>query len=131
MILNSVQSRLLQLQDSIDDTFSECIRLALLAFHSWTTKVPSVQFRATYLEARLETSWRSLDDRFSSSSRLALQFWVGVVAAGLLSGSRKDWLTDRFNAAIWEFVTMWREANNPLMQVEWINGVDEDSGGAT
>lgn len=130
-ILDSIQSRLLSLEDQIDDAFSECIRLAMLAFHSWAMNFPSIQFRATYLESRLESSWRSLDQEYDSKDRFALQLWISVVAAGSLSGFRSDWLTDRFNATVRELVPTWHEANKRLAEVMWIESIHDEPGKLT
>lgn len=130
-ILDSVQSRLLSLDDQIDDSFSECIRLAMLAFHSWAMNFPSIQFRATHLESRLETCWRSLDEEHNSDERFAIQLWISVVAAGSLSGFSGDWMTDRFNATVRELVPTWNEANKRLTEVMWIESIHDEPGRST
>lgn len=130
-ILDSIQSRLLRLENHINDAFSECIRLAMLAFHSWAMNFPSVQFRATYLEKRLESTWKLLDEEQGSEERFALQFWVAVVAACSLSGFRRDWLTDRFITMVRELIPTWREANKRLTHVMWIESIHDPCGEST
>ncbi|KAL1612746.1 hypothetical protein SLS60_000975 [Paraconiothyrium brasiliense] len=132
-ILNSIQSRLLRLEGQIDDSFSECMRLAMLAFHSHAMNFPSVQFRATYLETRLKHTWKLLDqdDDYKEEDRLALQFWIAVIAAGSLSGFRNDWLTQRFIAAVREHIPTWKEANKKLTSVMWIEGIHDVPGETT
>lgn len=127
-ILDSIQSRLLHLENEIEDPFSEIIRLAMLAFQSWSMNFPSIQFRATYLETRLEYIWRLLDDDFLCEGHFELRFWIAVVAASSLSGFCSNWLTDRFLATVRELIPTWQAAKRCLMNVMWIESIHDAPG---
>jgi hypothetical protein len=129
-ILNSIQSRLLHLDGQIEDAFSECMRLAMLAFHSHAMSFPSIQFRATYLETRLKYTWKLLDQdgNYKEEGRLALAFWISVVAAGSISSFRDDWLTQRFISTVREYIPTWTEANKRLLSVMWVESIHDAPG---
>ncbi|KAF2441897.1 hypothetical protein P171DRAFT_418755 [Karstenula rhodostoma CBS 690.94] len=129
-ILNSIQSRLLLLEGRIEDTFSECMRLAMLAFLSHAMNFPSVQFRATYLETGLKYTCKLLgqDGDYKEDGRLALELWIAVIAAGSLSSFRDDWLTQRLVSTVREHIPTWRDAKERLLSVMWIESIHDVPG---
>lgn len=126
-ILSSMRSRLLDIDGQIEDTFTECLRLAMLSFHGHTSSFQTIQFRAPYLETRLKYVWSMLDQDFSSKEegRSAFMFWIAVIAAGLMSLVRNDELTQRFASTLREHIMAWREDNKRLSEVMWTSPIHD------
>lgn len=132
-ILTSAQTRLVRLEIQITDIFSECMRLALLAFYSHAMNFPSLQFRSTNLETRLACTWKLLrqESAYPKKERIAFEFWIAVVAVGSLSGFGRNNLTDGFIATVRKHIPTWKEANKQLLDVMSISSIHDVLGEAT
>ncbi|KAF7560023.1 hypothetical protein G7046_g4130 [Stylonectria norvegica] len=125
--LESIQARLTQLQDQIQNSTDQCIHLGMLAFLSTTLQVPGKRFPYTYLAGRLRDAYQTLPASLSELKNVAL--WLLIVGAISVLEPDEPWLRSLWAEVVVSGLT-WEEARKQLQGVMWIECIHEELGRA-
>ncbi len=139
-LYGSILSRLLALNDCLEDTMSECLRLGLLAFLVITTfRVPDSRASRTskaksypHLATAFRKKCRAIE---ASTPRLsALVFWLLIIGAmSVLDVEDEGWLVKKWNEVARSLggERTWEGARVRLEGVLWMNRIHDDVGKET
>lgn len=123
-VICSIQYRLIQLQGSVEDILSECVRLAMLAVITTTFQVSGSRLQYPYLAKRLKERCFALE--ISTTESQDFMLWVLIIGVIALYGTEEEWLRRRWQGVV--SVTTWPEARSRLKQIMWINAIHERPG---
>jgi len=124
-ILTSIQSRLLHLCDELQDSFSECIRLAMLAFLSTVVNFPALRSHAPYLQKNLIHNWITTKEKRRSEDHFSLDLWIITIAA-LSASAPEQHLYEEFRRRILSMT--WNEVEAHLSEVMWVPSIHGEQG---
>ncbi|KAH8892859.1 hypothetical protein GQ53DRAFT_840661 [Thozetella sp. PMI_491] len=133
----SIQTRLIALKDSLQDTVSECVRLGLLAFLAITMfRVPDNRAKGQlypYLTNSLRNACGALEP--STPQLRVITFWVLTIAAmSILEPEAEEWLVRKWNDVARSLLgasLSWAGASSQLEEVLWIRRVHDEPGRQT
>lgn len=122
--MSSIQSRLLHLNEDLENTAEECLRLGMLAFMTTTFHLPGRR-----------ASYGNLADRFRYSCQkiaLSLKYndlnlWLLMLGAISVFDVNELWLREWW-CGISSPGILWEEARWRLQSVMWINCIHDDLG---
>jgi hypothetical protein len=121
----SVQYRLLRLQDALEGTLSECVRLAMLAFLATMFQEPENRVRYPYLTRQFRKSCRAVQT--SSPQLRDLMLWMLIIGAISLFDVDEPWLREHWKATV-PPDTDWADARQRLKGILWIDAVHDRLG---
>ncbi|KAH8678172.1 hypothetical protein BX600DRAFT_146448 [Xylariales sp. PMI_506] len=123
-VISSVQHRLLQLQGTLNDIHSECVRLALLALLTTTFQLHGRRMRYPYLADRFRECYCALEA--STPELRGMMLWLLVVGTMSVYSSDEPWLRERRVADVPEL--SWDEARRRLKGIIWIDAIHDVPG---
>lgn len=129
-VVNSIQSRLLQLPSTPEQPLSECLRLGMLAFLTTTFAMPGRRIPYTFLANRLQ-------DLFDSSRDEALDehqtvcLWALLVGAVSVLDIEQDWVLEAWRSCVPAPEISWKEARVRVSSVMWIDCIHDELGRKT
>ncbi|KAL3476265.1 hypothetical protein BJX99DRAFT_228184 [Aspergillus californicus] len=125
----SFQYRLLQLQDSVIDSLSECLRLAMLAFLVTTFQFPGTRARYPYLADQLKESCRVFHVKGCAELKALLR-WV-LVVGGIsvfdVKAEAEVWMREKWRAGL-DGSASWEDVRAQLRQIIWIDSLQDTEG---
>lgn len=128
-ILHSIQTRLLHLDGKGLDSFSESLRLTMLAYLLTAMTLPALNFNTVYLQNCLKRSWKcAQQEEKVDQERLPLDLWITIMGGMLVAGTCEDLLTKQLVGAVKEVAPSWDRAKEQLDQVMWIGNVHDEKG---
>ena len=120
----SIRYRLLQLQGMLDDTFSECFRLGMLAFLTTTFPIPGQKIRYPYLTSRFHQCCAAVEAATPHLQDLML--WLLTVGAISVYSVDEPWLRERWQVDVPDLI--WPEARRRLQEIVWIDVIHDKPG---
>jgi hypothetical protein len=132
LVISRIQYRLLSLSNTLDDSLSECLRLAMLAFLACAFEIPEKSGRRyPYLSQTFRTSCLAiLDDARISEMWPNLVIWLLMVGAMSLYGVDEDWLCNKWRAVVPATAT-WNDTRARLKGLLWIDVLHDKLGEET
>ncbi|KPM41160.1 hypothetical protein AK830_g5428 [Neonectria ditissima] len=123
--VSSIQTRLLGLQESLNDTVAEALRLGMLAFLSTTFQVPGHKVPYKYLSNQLRISCHAIEP--STPELRDILFWLLMM--GLISALDVDevWVRSKWALAC-GLTSSWAQARERLQTVMWLDCIHEQEG---
>lgn len=122
---HSIQTRLLGLQDTLQDEVAECFRLGMLAFLATSFCLPGRKMTYPYLALRVRKVLEKL--RASTSATRHIVLWVLVISIIAIFESDESWIQDTWNSVV-EKEMLWAEARKTLQAIAWIVDVHDEAG---
>ena len=122
-IICSIQYRLLQLQDRLENVLDETIRLATLAILTTTTRVPGKD-RFPHLTRRLRECICAIEPATPQLQELVL--WILTVGTFSVFEIDDSWLRERWRAHVPQLT--WPEARRRLREILWIEAIHDEPG---
>ncbi|KXH66318.1 hypothetical protein CSAL01_06821 [Colletotrichum salicis] len=116
--LGSIQTRLVHLQDGIDNRSDECLRLGMLAFLSTTLQIPGGRFPYKYLAESLRNICQTTAGGTLENKNIL--FWLLMVCAISVFGAEEAWLRPLWLQFMVEHLS-WDRARSRLQTVMWID----------
>ncbi|KAL3471259.1 hypothetical protein BJX99DRAFT_237903 [Aspergillus californicus] len=124
----SFQYRLLQLQGTLIDDWSECVCLALLAFLITTFQFPGTRAKYPYLANRLRMSCAV--DTHGRPELRNLMRWILILGAMAVFdvGEAEEWMLEKWRIDVDDCT--WEEAKAQLDRIMWIGALQDSCGEA-
>ncbi|KAJ5623705.1 hypothetical protein N7510_000014 [Penicillium lagena] len=137
-IISSIQTRLLNLKDSLVDTPGEWLCLGLLAFLTTMFRVPGRQVTYEHLADHLRRACSSLAASASASQSISAPTstnsglrpvlrWLVIVCGATVCSIRERWLRELW-AGIAAPDLLWAETRTELRRIMWIRCIHDESG---
>jgi len=126
-VLASIQRRLLWLRFSQVDSWSERLRLGMLAYLTTTFQLSGRKVSYDYLSARYRLSCQALGASTPPDDMRTLNAWLLFVGVLSVIEPTESWLR-----ALWDEVTGsvrgWEDMQQQLESVLWIGNVQNEAG---
>jgi hypothetical protein len=127
VVLGSVQYRLMQLQGTLDNLLSECLRLALLAFLTTTFQMPGRMIRYPDLANRFRDCCRAVEVGDTKPQMHDLMLWLLMVGAiSVFETDDERWMHKRWCADAPDM--SWPDARERLRKIMWMDAIHETVG---
>lgn len=124
----SIQYRLFNLHNKLDDIISEWIRVALLASLTTTFRVMGSRIKYKYLTNRLRELCRAVE--VSTEELRHVMFWVLLVGTITLFNSDEPWLHEKWRLDVLPLTRglQWKDAKQLLGRFVWIDACNNMAG---
>jgi hypothetical protein len=124
----AAQYQLLELQDTLNDIISECIRVTLLACLSTTFQVFGSRIEYEHLTNRLRELCCAVE--VSTDKQRDLMFWVLMSGTIALFDISETWLREKWRSHMLPLTLgqQWSDAKRLLKTFIWIDGCNEKRG---
>jgi hypothetical protein len=126
-IVNSIQSRLLQLPSTAEQPLSECLRLGMLAFLTTTFAIPGRKIPYTFLATRLQHLFHSSRHE-ALDAHPTVRLWALVVSAISVLNIEQDWVLEAWRKYGLASGMSWEDTRVRLSSVLWIECVHDEAG---
>ena len=128
IIINSIQSRLLQLSSTPKQPLRECLRLGMLAFLTTTFVVPGRRIPYTFLAERLQSAIQALAEGEELSGHSTIRLWALMMGAISFLDIESDWICAAWRAWLPTVAMSWKQFRMQLMSVMWIECMHDELG---
>lgn len=124
-VLTSLQSRLMNLRDLLENPIEELIRLTMLAFLTTTLKVPGRKIPYGWVVRQLSDVYAKV--AINTLERdTSLRLWVLMTAAFTVTDAQEGWVREAWEKDSSELD--WEAVKNHLIRVMWIEIIHDRPG---
>ncbi|KAK0806447.1 hypothetical protein LTR75_006986 [Friedmanniomyces endolithicus] len=127
-VLASIQRRLLWLRFSQVDSWSERLRLGMLAYLTTTFQLSGRKVSYDYLSARYRLSCQALRLCTASDDMPTLNAWLLLVGGMSVLEPSEPWLRAMWDEIIAGSWSVWEDMRHQLESVLWIGNVQDEAG---
>jgi hypothetical protein len=124
----SIQYRLFELHNKLEDITSEWIRVAMLASLTTTFQVLGSRIKYEYLTKRLRELCCAVE--VSTDQLRRVMFWVLMVGRVALFDGGEAWLREKWRLEVLPLTRelQWKDAKGLLKEFIWIDACNEKAG---
>lgn len=122
------QYRLFELENSLDDIYSECLRITMLAFLATTFQLSGARIRYKYAAKKLRELCMAV--HASTHTSRELMFWILMIGALAFFEHDDQWLREKWKLDVLPLTKdlQWDQAEQILMQYVWISSCHSNAG---
>lgn len=127
-IVCSFQYRLLEMQGTLENVLSECLRLALLAFLVTTFQYPAMRASYPYLTDRFREGCRAVEigDEMESRNLMRWLLIIGAISVFDVETEPEEWIRERWRTNVDDIG--WEDSRAQLKDIMWVDALQDTIG---